>query len=153
MSDVAEAVEKRKTEQKHKQKPRPAAMVQIGNAAEVVRRRLALYPGGQLFPSRGKLGHVEQKTIQTAVHFHQPYSHTRPEVERPRLPVTHWAPHDLRRTVRTLLASMGCPSDAGEVILGHMLTGVEGTYNRHSYDKERLFWLGKLDSKLRGLSS
>lgn len=124
----------------------------IGRAAEVVRRRVALSPEGYLFPSTGASGHVEQKTIQTAVHYHQPYSKTRPEMQRPRLPVTRWAPHDLRRTVRTMLASLGCPRDVAEVMLGHMLPGVEGTYNRHSYDDERRVWLKRLDVKYRALA-
>lgn len=124
----------------------------IGRAAEVVRRRVALSPDGYLFPSTGAAGHVEQKTIQTAVHYHQPYSKTRPQMQRPRLPVTRWAPHDLRRTVRTMLASLGCPRDVAEVMIGHMLPGVEGTYNRHAYDSERRTWLERLDVKLRALA-
>lgn len=86
----------------------------------------------------GKVRAVEQKTIQSTVYFHQPYSTTRPEAERARLPVSHWAPHDLRRTARTLLASMGCPDAVGESILGHMLPGVLGVYNKHAYDAERV---------------
>lgn len=66
--------------------------------------------------------------------------------------VTHWSPHDLRRTVRTILASLGCPRDVGEVMLGHVLGGVEGTYNRHSYDKERRYWIAKLDTHLEQLA-
>jgi integrase len=121
----------------------------VGRAEQIVRRRLPLAKNGFLFPSQGgKLDHVEQKTIQTAVWYHMPYSETRPEQERPRLPVTHWAPHDLRRTSRTLLAAIGCPDAVAEAILGHMQPGVKGVYNRHSYDKERREWLAKLDEKL-----
>lgn len=59
---------------------------------------------GALFPAeRG--GHMEQKVFGQAVHFHMPYSETRLEHVRPRLPVTHWASHDLRWTARTMLAS------------------------------------------------
>lgn len=125
----------------------------LGEAKEVVRRRLALYPKGQLFPSNSESGHIEQKAIQTAVHYHQPYSKTRPEHVRPRLTVTHWAPHDLRRTGRTMLAAMDCPDDVGEAILGHMQPGVKGVYNLHTYDRQRRLWLTKLSRHLEGLQA
>lgn len=124
----------------------------FGQAEQIIRRRLALTKDGYLFASRDG-GPVAQKTIQTAVFYHQPYSKTRPQVKRSRLTVTHWAPHDLRRTVRTMLAAMGCPAEIAESILGHMLPGVQGVYNRHTYDKERREWLGKLSSKLDALAA
>lgn len=127
----------------------------FGRALSVVLRRQALYGDGWLFQTRtrdGKLTHSEQKAVQSAVYYHQPYSTTRPEVERPRLPVTHWAPHDLRRSARTLLASMGCPPEVGESVLGHMLPGVVGTYNLHAYDAERVEWLRRLAERLEGLA-
>ncbi|HYD58899.1 MAG TPA: integrase family protein [Noviherbaspirillum sp.] len=121
----------------------------IGRAERIVRRRLSTAKGGYIFPAmRGEVEHVQQKMIQTAVWYHMPYSKTRPEQERPRLPVTHWAPHDLRRTSRTLLAALGCPDPVAEAILGHMQPGVKGVYNRHTYDKERREWLSRLDAKL-----
>ncbi|AOJ68394.1 alpha/beta hydrolase [Burkholderia sp. ABCPW 14] len=123
----------------------------IGRADAVVRRRLERYGKGRVFPAeRG--GHMQQKVFGQAVHFHMPYSETRPEQARPRLPVTHWAPHDLRRTARTMLAALGCPYEIGEAILGHMLPGVGGIYNRHSYDAERRLWLTKLDEKLEAVT-
>lgn len=45
--------------------------------------------------------------------------------------------HDLRRTARTLLASLGVSSEVAERCLNHKLRGVEGTYNRHDYFEER----------------
>lgn len=124
----------------------------IGRAEQIVRRRLDVAVNGYLFPSRTD-GHTEQKVIQTGVHYHQPYSKTRPKAVRPRLTVTHWAPHDLRRTVRTMLASMGCPREVGESVLGHMLDGVEGTYNLHAYDRERREWLTKISDHMEALAS
>ena len=124
----------------------------VGRALEVVRRRLQVHPG-HLFPSRGSAGHVEQKAVQTSVHWHQPYSKTRVEQDRPRLEVTHWAPHDLRRTGRTMLAALDCPDDVAEAILGHMQQGVRGLYNRHSYDKQRRVWLSRLSAHLEQLAN
>lgn len=126
----------------------------VGRSAAIVRRRMADY-SGYLFPARDSGGktHTQQAVIQTQVHYYQPYSKTRPEHVRPRLPVSHWAPHDLRRTSRTLLASMGCPDSVAEAILGHVQPGIQGTYNRHGYDKERRQWLVALDKKLEELAA
>lgn len=124
----------------------------IGRAEAIIRRRMALYGSGWLFPSIGASGHREQKNIQTTVYYHQPYSETRPDYVRPRLPVTHWAPHDLRRTSRTFLAMLGCPHDVGEAILGHKVVGVAGVYNRYTYDAERRQWLKRLSEYLEGLA-
>ncbi|MHA6847314.1 tyrosine-type recombinase/integrase [Ralstonia syzygii] len=124
----------------------------VGRAAAVVRRRMAIAKDGWLFPSR-RSGPTEQKTIQVAVWHHQPYCKSRPELDRPRLPVANWAPHDLRRTARTMLTALGCPTDVAESILGHMLPGVEGIYNRHTYDRERREWLTRLDAHLEALAA
>jgi integrase len=127
----------------------------VGRAEAVVRRRLADYPSGYLFPARNGDGktHTEQAVVQTQVHYYQPYSTTRPEHDRPRLPVDRWAPHDLRRTSRTLLAAMGCPDSVAEALLGHVQPGIQGTYNRHGYDRERRQWLEKLAVKLESLAA
>jgi integrase len=49
----------------------------------------------------------------------------------------HFTLHDLRRTMRTHLASLGVRSEVAERCLGHKLRGVEGTYNTHDYLSER----------------
>lgn len=122
----------------------------FGRALAVVLRRKALYGEGYLFPAKGvvPVRPVEQKSIQAAVFTYQPYSETRPEWVRPRLTVTHWAPHDLRRSSRTLLAKIGCPDAVGEAILGHVPPNIVAVYNRHTYDEERLVWLRDLSSHL-----
>lgn len=122
----------------------------FGRALRVIRSRMADYGDGVLFPARVG-GPVQQKVIGVAVWYHMPYSTVRPKTVRPALPVTHWAPHDLRRTVRTLLAMLGCPDEVAEAVLGHMPAGIRGVYNRHSYDAERVEWLGRLDEYLEGL--
>lgn len=45
--------------------------------------------------------------------------------------------HDLRRTARTQLAALGVRREVAERCLGHAIRGVEGTYDRHDYFKER----------------
>lgn len=123
-----------------------------GRAAAIVRRRLDAAAGNYLFPSVGKTGHVEQRAIGVAVWSHMPYAGTRPDWHRPRLQVAHWAPHDLRRSSRTLLSKLGCPADIAEAILGHLPPGVQAVYNRHQYDDERRVWLLRLGDRLEELA-
>jgi len=51
--------------------------------------------------------------------------------------VTDWTLHDLRRTARSLLSRAGIAPDVAEMCLGHVLTGVRGTYDRHEYHEEK----------------
>jgi integrase len=141
---------------KTKNKKRPGAtdlrVPLVGRAEQIVRKRMESAQNGWLFPTTTGNGPIEQKIVQEAVHFHQPYSKTRPERIRPRLPVTHWSPHDLRRTSRTLLAAMGCPDAIAEAIMGHMQPGIKAVYNRHGYDKERREWLTLLSRRLEDIA-
>lgn len=123
----------------------------VGRAEVVVRRHMAAATGTYLFASRGKVPYMEQKSVGVAVWFHMPYSKTKPEDLRPRLPVTNWAPHDLRRSCHTQLAILGCTEEVAEAVLGHMKKGIIGVYNRHAYDQERREWLGRLNTHLESL--
>jgi len=122
----------------------------VGRAEKIVRRRIAAHGQGFLFPGE-KGGHIEQKVVGVAIWVMRPECKTRPEWVRPRLPVAHFAPHDLRRTVRTTLARLGCRSEVAEAILGHMAPGIIGVYQKYQFDAERVEWLGKLDSELERL--
>jgi integrase len=122
----------------------------IGRAKEVVLRRLQTHKG-YLFSGETKTGHITQAGVQSQVHFRQPYSQSRPDVTRTRLTVSHWSPHDLRRTARTMIAAMGCPHEIGEALLGHVQPGVGGIYNLHQYDAERRQWLQVWSDKLDAL--
>jgi integrase len=59
-------------------------------------------------------------------------------------PLPNWTLHDLRRTAKTLMARAGVRPDISERVLGHVIAGVEGTYDRHSYADEKRDALGKL---------
>jgi len=47
--------------------------------------------------------------------------------------IAPWVIHDLRRTARSLMARAGVRPDVAERVLGHVIRGVEGIYDRHSY--------------------
>jgi integrase len=55
-----------------------------------------------------------------------------------------WTVHDLRRTGRSLLARAGISREIGERIMGHVLPGVEGTYNRFDYFEQKSHALAAL---------
>ena len=67
--------------------------------------------------------------------------------------VSNWTLHDLRRTSRSLLARAGVTSEVAERCLGHVLGGVEGTYNRHTYAVEMRRAYEMLSAPLRGRES
>ena len=52
-------------------------------------------------------------------------------------PLDAWTLHDLRRTARSLMSRAGVRPDIAERCLGHVVGGVEGTYDRHHYVEER----------------
>jgi integrase len=127
----------------------------VGRALKIVKRRLeAVGKSGLLFEDvRGE--QYTQHDFSTYIYSLQPYSAkaVRRQGEGLVLPVTGWTPHNLRRSSRTLLASMGCPQEIGEAILGHLPTKIVGTYNAYTYDKERRLWLGKLSKQLESLAT
>ena len=145
-------VPKAMTKGKHRDAATDLRVPLVGRALEVVQ---SLQPrDGWMFPSvsrEGVIGHQQQTYMQSKVNYLQPYCKSRPEHVRQRLGVTHWSPHDLRRTGRTLLAAMGCPNEIGEAILGHVQPGVVGVYNTYGYDKERRHWLTLLAGRLKAL--
>jgi integrase len=55
-----------------------------------------------------------------------------------------WRLHDLRRTARTLMAKAGVPDNIGERVLGHVIGGVHGVYNRFDYRDEKADALTRL---------
>ena len=59
-------------------------------------------------------------------------------------PVANWTVHDLRRTARSLMSRAGVRPDVSERVLGHAILGVEGVYDRYSYDPEKADALAKL---------
>ncbi|WP_458258858.1 hypothetical protein [Pantoea agglomerans] len=57
--------------------------------------------------------------------------------------------HDLRRTSRSLLASLSVPPHVAKRCLNHKLKGVEGIYDRYDYFDERQDAHQRLDYVLK----
>lgn len=125
----------------------------VGRALAIVRRRLdGVGVSGWMFEDVRQEQYT-QHDYSTYIYGLQPYSEKvrRRESEGLVVPVEGWTPHDLRRTGRTVLASLGCPNEIGEAILGHLPSNIVGIYNAHTYDAERRHWLGRLSDCLEGL--
>jgi integrase len=64
-----------------------------------------------------------------------------------------WIIHDLRRTVRTRLSELGVSADIGERILGHVIGGVRGTYDRYGFLREKREALDRWAVHLDGVAN
>lgn len=64
--------------------------------------------------------------------------------------MSHWSPHDLRRTARTKLSKHTQPHIA-EKILGHELQGMEKVYDHYDYLDEQREALTKLYYEIEGI--
>jgi integrase len=59
-------------------------------------------------------------------------------------PIALWQLHDLRRTAKSLMARAGVRPDISERVLGHVIQGVEGVYDRYEYKPEKADALRRL---------
>lgn len=62
--------------------------------------------------------------------------------------IPHFVVHDLRRTVRTHLARLQVPEVVAELVLGHALRGVAGTYNVYDFETEKHHALERWSTEL-----
>ena len=98
-----------------------------------------------VFPSRSKTPYSgfaksKAKLDKAVLRVMKSHAKTGTKVE----PLPNWTLHDLRRTAKTLMVRAGVRPDISERVLGHVIAGVEGTYDRHSYADEKRDALEKL---------
>jgi integrase len=65
------------------------------------------------------------------------FSPRKRELDKAAPQVAHWTLHDLRRTAKSLMREAGVTSFDSERVLGHVIPGVEGVYDQHSYRTEK----------------
>jgi integrase len=103
-----------------------------------------------VFPSRLPGQHIAQKALglaqYTARHADADRG-TRDPIEVP------WTVHDLRRTVATGLAKLGCPRVVQDRILNHVDHSIAAIYDRHTYDGEARTWLQKWADHMDALTT
>lgn len=132
--------------------------VQLSSQAIRFLESLKLTTDKYLFPSTRTKLPIQQKSLsETKWHLKNPdkvQNGQRYKLHQLWLDgIDDWSPHDLRRTVRTGLSKLGCPSEVAEAVLGHSRKGMEGTYDLHKYEKECNDWLQKWADHLDGLVS
>jgi integrase len=64
-----------------------------------------------------------------------------------------WTLHDLRRTAKTLMARARVRPDISERVLGHVIGGVEGVYDRYEYLAEKRDALAELAKLVREIAT
>jgi integrase len=62
--------------------------------------------------------------------------------------VSNWRLHDIRRTARTLMVRIGIRPDIAERVLGHVIPGVAGVYDRYDYIEDKRIALEALASEI-----
>ncbi|RXJ73513.1 integrase [Veronia nyctiphanis] len=102
--------------------------------------RLRARDSQYLFPARrsSKYPHVSPDTVNRAIA--KLFGKEPGKSKQPPNRMSHIEPfhvHDLRRTFRSLAASVGIASHIAERCLNHKLKGVEGVYDRYDYLDER----------------
>jgi integrase len=119
--------------------------VQLPRQAVEFLTSLRLTTGDYLFPSQKTRLPIQQKQLTEQA--------WRMRISNKMVDLPAWTPHDLRRSVRTGLSRLQCPSEVAEAVLGHSRKGIEGTYDLHRYEAECRQWLQKwadhLDSLIR----
>jgi integrase len=86
-----------------------------------------------VFPSPRGCQHVAQKALGLAQYTARHAAGHKPVEDPIEVP---WTVHDLRRTVATGLARLGCPRVVQDRVLNHVDTSVGAIYDRHGYDGE-----------------
>lgn len=67
--------------------------------------------------------------------------------------VADWRIHDLRRTAKTLMVRAGVRPDISERVLGHVIAGVAGVYDRHDYLAEKEHALSVLATEIQRITT
>ncbi len=117
-------------------------------ALAIVQRRATK---AYLFPSpKGK--HIAQRALVWSVVNHD---RDRKSVvkHRRKSGLASWSAHDLRRSARTALSRLGCPTEIAEAAIGHTKAGIVAVYDLHGYEAEVGTWLQTWADHLDALSS
>jgi integrase len=114
-------------------------------AIDLIKAQPKVHGCDHVFPSRAEtpfsgFGKSKAKLDKAILAAMRKRAENRATIE----PIPNWTLHDLRRTAKTLMARAGVRPDISERVLGHVISGVEGTYDRHSYIDEKRAALEKL---------
>lgn len=92
------------------------------------------------------------RTMTTSIKRNMPHTPESKVIDK--LKIRHFVPHDLRRTVATMLAELGISGDIIDRVQNHITkqrSSVGHIYNRYDYDKEKKSALTRWCNKLQNL--
>ncbi|WP_192178805.1 tyrosine-type recombinase/integrase [Mesorhizobium amorphae] len=98
-------------------------------ALEIIRNQSRIGKNPYVFAGRGD-GHFNGMS-RAKINFDKRVK------EEAQAKLAPWVIHDLRRTGRSLMSRAGVRPDIAERVLGHVIGGVEGIYDRHAYRDEK----------------
>jgi len=122
----------------HRQKGTAGKLKLPAMALEVIERQHRIAGNPHVFAGRGKAAF-------------NAFSQRKKELDEALPDLEPWVIHDLRRTARSLLSRAGVRPDIAERVMGHAIGGVEGIYDRHSYDAQKADALSRLADLLTGI--
>jgi len=114
-----------------REKGNPGWLMLPDAALAIVKAQRRLGSNAYVFPGRGS-GHING------------FSKSKRALDANLSGIDPWTIHDLRRTARSLMSRAGVRPDISERVLGHVITGVEGVYDRHQYREEKADALARL---------
>ena len=106
-------------------------------AVDIINARPRFASNPYIFAGRGKMHFSGYSKAKAAL-----------DVEAP---MPEWRLHDLRRTARSLMSRAGVRPDIAERVMGHVIPGVEGVYDRHEYKDEKARALQALAGIIGGI--
>lgn len=131
---------------------------------------------GYIFPAgRGATGHATENSLSFALrrnikgqsvgkdkikrrkgedYKRGAYKTEKPLSENPnRIGVETFSPHDIRRTIATMMASCKVPFESRERVLNHSLSKMDDTYNLHDFDEEKKEAMEEIELKINCILS
>lgn len=100
------------------------------------------------FDANGNAIYTHIKNNAVALALRRSFKKYERQFENKKIKIERFTPHDLRRTVSTFLAMLGCSDEINDAVLGHKKIGIVKVYNRHKYDSEKAEALMRLELKL-----
>ena len=121
--------------------PLPALALGIIEARPRILDNPYVFPGS---PQNRRRKGLDGKKPLTPPSFNS-FSQRKDELDEKLPGMEAWTLHDLRRTAKSLMARAGVRPDISERVLGHVIKGVEGVYDRYEYTPEKADALQRLE--------
>jgi integrase len=133
--DVADGVWTIRTEPREKGNPGQLTLPKM--ALDIIAQQPRIAGNPHIFPGRAGGSYGDWARGKTALD------------SKCKMPA--WVIHDLRRTARSLLSRAGVSFEHAERLLGHVIPGVAGIYDRHQYDVEKASALERLAALIQSI--